>query len=520
MGPTAQRPAPVVAAGAQTRLEVRGISKSYGGVAALKNGSITCRSGEVHLLLGENGAGKSTFIKALAGVVRPDQGHIAIDHRDVQFSSPNDARKAKISTVFQELSLIPTLSVWQNIWLGQERMHNGRLEKKTMRQTAQKFLDKLGSQASLHTLVEALPLAEQQLVEVAKSLICDPRLWILDEPTSSLYPEQVEHLFTLIAEKKGQGCSVIYITHRLAEAFRIADTVTIFRDGSVVGTYPAPEISAETAVKLMSGGDERAKVRYVPFGKTLANVERKPSLKAVPRLAVRDLQVGSQVRHINFDLYPGEILGIAGLQGHGQESILYALSGHLRSKGLLRLDGEPIRLPSPGAAIQKGIILLSGDRRDKSVLVSSTARLNMALSSLGRRQVMGWIKFRQETDEVQTVARQLFLKTESLLQDAGDLSGGTQQKLAIGRVLLTRPRVVILDDPTRGVDVGTKAEFYALLEELATEGLAIILSSSDTAELVELANRVLVLRSGQVAAVLAAPGDITVDRIVKEAFQK
>lgn len=501
---------------ARPTLEAQNIAKSYGGVTALKNGGITCREGEVHLLLGENGAGKSTFIKVLAGVIRPDHGTILLDGQAVRFSSPADARRSKISTVFQELSLIPTLSVWQNIWLGQEVVRKGRLARSDMRDAARHLLEQLGIQTSPDAMVSELSMAEKQLVEVAKSLVCEPRIWILDEPTSSLYPEQVEYLFHLVAEKTAQGCSVIYISHRLAEAFRIANQVTIFRDGSKVGTYSSDEISTETAVKLMSAGDERAQVRQASVTWRRPIKERNES---APRLSVRDLNVGTKARDINFDLYPGEILGIAGLQGHGQEEILYALSGHVHFTGTLLLDGQQLKLGSPRNAIRKGIVLLSGDRREKSVLLSSSGRINMALSSLGRRQVMGFIKFNREMIEVKSIAQQLFVKPEYLYKQAGDLSGGTQQKLAIGRVLLTRPKVLILDDPTRGVDVSTKRDFYALLQDLTSDGLAIILSSSDTTELVEVANRVLVLRSGKIISLLNNPAEITVDRIVQEAFQ-
>ena len=475
----------------------------------------------IHLLLGENGAGKSTFIKVLAGVIRPDQGQMFLESLPMRFSSPNAARKMGVSAVFQELSLIPTLSVWQNIWLGQEILRNGHLALDAMRLTAEKWMKKLGAKTSVDAIVSQLTLADQQLVEVAKSLVCDPKIWVLDEPTSSLYQEQVERLFDLIRERKSQGCSVIYITHRLAEAFRIADKVTIFRDGTKIGTYLASEISAHTAVTLMSAEDERSKAHFASFRNILTNAPLPADVESsTPRLVVKNLQVGSKVKHLTFDLYPGEILGFAGLQGHGQEEILYALSGALNFSGSVKLDGELVHLRTPRVAIRKGIILLSGDRKDTSVLVSSSARNNIALSSLDRRQFMGWIKIQEEKDEVDTVSKQLFLKQDYLDRSAGDLSGGSQQKLAIGRVLLARPRILILDDPTRGVDVNTKTDFYSLLKELASEGMAIILSSSDTSELVELADRVLVLRSGQVVAVLSKPEDITVDRIVQEAFQK
>lgn len=476
-------------------IEVRGVSKRYGGIVALSDASFSARAGEVHALIGENGAGKSTFIQILSGAARHDGGTITLAGADYRPANPDAARALGIAAVFQELSLIPDLTVEQNIWLRNEprtllRTVNGRALRA---QTLELFQRYSFPQIDPGQELRRLTLAERQVVEIAKGLAKSPRILILDEATSALPAREAQWLLALSRQLADEGKLVIFISHRMGEVRQIADRLTIFRNGMTVGAHVAKEISDDDIVTQMIG---RQLGRLYP--------ERQDRRTERLALRVKNLTSGSRLNGVTFDLREGEVLGVGGLQGHGQRELLQSLFGATRASGTIELWGKPTTVGNPRDALtgRDGIALVPEDRRGQGLLLTKSVRENLTLSVIPRFTDRGLLSRGKEAALVSQMVDFLRIKAGTPEQLAGTLSGGNQQKVIFGKMLLTEARVLLLYDPTRGVDVGTKGEIFHLMRDLAAKGYAILFYSSDLPELVHVADRVMVLRGGRVAAML------------------
>lgn len=476
-------------------IEARSVDKRYGGIVALSEASFSARAGEVHALLGENGAGKSTFIQILSGAVHHDGGSISVDGIDYRPANPDAAQARGIAAVFQELSLIPDLTVEQNIWFRREpRNLIGMVDRRELRRRTLELLQKYRFPELVPDReLRRLTLAERQIVEVAKGLAKDPRILILDEATSSLPAKEAEWLLALTRQLAAEGRLVIFISHRMAEVRAIADRLTIFRNGKTVAVHEAGAVSDDEIVTQMIG---RHLDRLYP--------ERIATATERVALRVKNFGSGSRLSGVDFDLCEGEVLGVGGLQGHGQRELFQALFGASRSTGTLELWGKPASIRNPRQALtgRDGIALVPEDRRGQGLLLGKSVRENLTLSVIRRFSSSGLLDDNREAALVKQMVDFLHIKAGTPEQLAGTLSGGNQQKVIFGKMLLTEARVLLLYDPTRGVDVGTKGEIFQLMRDLAAKGYAILFYSSDLPELVHVADRVLVLRNGRIAALL------------------
>ncbi len=475
-------------------LSARNVSKRYGGVVALADGNLDVQSGEVVALLGANGSGKSTLSKVITGVIAPNEGQLHLDGAAVTFSSPQAAKKVGITAVYQELSLVPDLTVAENIWLTHEPRRGGLVDYKTMRARTAELLRLFEGtvQPSLgpDVLVRDLPPDERQVVEILKAYSLQPRLMILDEATASLDSRQVARLFDLVQRWKQDGMAIVFVSHRMDEIFRVADRATVLRNGRSVGDRVIAQTSEQELVGLMIEG--------LPAPESAAGAA--PVAEAPVRLAVANLSAGV-VKDISFDLHDGELLGIGGLRGQGQSDLLLAIFGAISFEGSLTLSGEPVHFRHPRQAMQNDVAFVPGDRGSEGVLMIRSILDNLHLPSWPRYGVP--LNMAQARQDAVRQAEDLRIVMESLDAPVSTLSGGNAQKVVIGKWLLRKPRLLLLDDPTKGVDVGAKAEFYALLTALRAAGTAILFYSSDDEELLGLCNRVLVLHDGEIQAELA-----------------
>lgn len=485
------------------------LAKSFGGVRALNGASFAAAPGEVHALVGENGAGKSTLIKILGGRLRPDAGSMRLKGEAVELHGPGEAHRRGAWTVFQELTLLPWMTVAENLLLGDEpRGALGLIDRRRMSRDADAALARLGIRhIDPDALVEDIPLAARQIVEIVRVVIREPAILLLDEPTSSLGEHEVAWLFDLIRELRAQQTCIVFTSHRWNEIASIADRITIFRNGAEVGTYRA--IEEREAITLMTG--QRLDTLFPPV----------PPLAAeVPMLEAQDLAAPG-ISAIGFTLRRGEILGVGGLTGHGHRELFLTLFGALRAeRGTILVGGEALRLRGPRDAIRAGlgIALVPEDRKTEGLLLPMTIRDNLTLAILERISRLGVIEAGAEAERTRRLADALQIKTPSLMQPAGSLSGGNQQKVLIGRWLLAESRILLLYDVTRGVDIATKHEIYELMVRLIGEGRAILFYSSDAEELAHLCHRVLVMREGRIAAELAAP-NLSAEAIVAAAVR-
>ena len=476
-------------------LEARSVKKRYGGIVALSDGNLSARTGEVHGLLGENGAGKSTLIQILAGAVRADDGAINLGGQPIAFKNPVEAQQSGISVVFQELSLIPDLTVEQNIWFRREPLTAARTVKRgDLRRMTLDLFDRYAFPKLKPDLdVRRMNLAERQVVEVAKALARSPKVLILDEATSALAPSETQWLLGLTRKFARDGGLVVFISHRLGEVREIADRITIFRNGATVAAYETAKVNDDTIIADMLG---RQMERLYP--------ERVATATGRLALKVRGLAVPNRLFGVDVDLKQGEVLGVGGLQGHGQRELFQALFGVGKSKGALELWGAPASIRSPRQALSgaNGIALVPEDRRNHGLLLLKSVRENLTLSVMSRFTRNGLTDGRKERALVDQMIAKLKIKVGSPEQLAGTLSGGNQQKVIFGKMLLTEAKVLLLYDPTRGIDVGTKGEIFILMRELAAQGYAILFYSSDLDELTHVADRVIVLRAGRIEATL------------------
>ncbi len=484
-------------------LEGQGLSRNFPGVRALADMDFDLRSGEVHILFGENGAGKSTLINILSGALRPSSGQVLLEGKPLALHSVHDARKAGIAAVFQEFSLAPDLTVEQNLYLGAELTGFGLLNKRAMRRKARQALAELGFKLSAGSLVGSLSRAEQQMVEIAKAMLTEPRVLILDEPTASLTEAEVRQLFRLVRRIKAEGVGIIYITHRMGEIQEIGDRVTVMRNGEHIATLEARAADKTQLVELMTGrsfGNFYPRIAFAP-GETLLSIEG---------LSTQDRRVG----HVSLEVHAGEIVGLAGLVGCGKSEIGRACFGLERlAGGEIVFLGERIEHPSPKKLLQRGLTYVPSDRIREGLLLERSTRENLSLSALPTPQLSrwGWLHRHREARFARELGQRMGVTPLSLERHVAAYSGGNKQKVLLGRSLASDQRLIILDEPTIGIDVGAKAEIYRLLGELVESGVGILLISSDLPEVLSLSHRVYVVHAGHIADCL------TDTRITEEA---
>ncbi|MGH3244441.1 MAG: sugar ABC transporter ATP-binding protein [Spirillospora sp.] len=495
-------------------LAVEEVSKSFAGNRVLDRVSFDVRAGEVLALVGENGAGKSTVLSLVTGLLAPDSGRILYDGEPLRSWSPHRAREVGIGSVHQELSLNPHQTVAENVFLGQWPSRRGLIRRRDLARRARPLLDRVGLDVDPLTRAGRLPLGQQQLVELAKALASGPRLLILDEATSALDDDQVTSVFTVVDELRAADSSVIIVSHRMGELFAVADRLTVLKDGEVMATRERVETDHDDIVRLMIG---RELSDLFPPKAGAAAAPTADSTGAKPVLRARDLTVHGACTGVDLDLEPGRIIGLGGLQGQGQRAVLRALFGLARHTGRIELDGRPVRLASPREAIRNRIAYVPEDRKVEGLHVAQTVRANLALTNLdvvtpGRRLLT--VDRDAEARLVDDLVERMRIRVTGPEQEARRLSGGNQQKVALARWLPSEPRILLLAEPTRGIDVGTKREIYHLLRRLADGGVAVLITSGDTMELVGLCDEVAVMYEGSVVERLAG-AELTEERLVR-----
>jgi galactofuranose transport system ATP-binding protein len=484
-------------------LEARGITKRFAGVTALDAVNFEVRAGESIALMGENGAGKSTLIKVLTGVYQPDEGEVRLSGSVVTFGRPLDAQRAGVSTIYQEVNLVPLMSVAQNIFLGREpRNRLGLIDRKTMHAEAHRLLGAYGIDVNVRRPLRSLPLGIQQMVALARAVSINARVVIMDEPTSSLEVREVETLFRVIAQLRSEGIAIVYVSHRMDEIYQVCDRVAVLRDGKSVHVGALADLPRVELVSLMLG---RSVERVERAG--LTAFTRVKESQAPPVLVATDLSRAHQIDGIDMTIKPGEVVGLGGLLGSGRSETLKAMAGVMNiDRGQVQVDGRTVRSGSIGASIRAGIVMLPEDRKAEGIIPGLSVRDNIVLAALPRLSTAGFSSRRNQDAVVDVFMKRLRIKASSPDQLVSELSGGNQQKVMIARWLAMSPKVLLLDEPTRGIDVGAKAEVQGLIDELAREGLAIVLVSSEVEEVVEGSTRVVVLRDGSIATELSGDG--------------
>jgi rhamnose transport system ATP-binding protein len=474
-------------------IELVGVSKRFGAIQALKEVDLSLYAGEVHALVGENGAGKSTLVKILAGVHRPDRGLLKISGEAVELRSPAQAQAAGIAVIHQEPTLFPDLDVAENVFMGhQPRDRLGRIDWRRMYREVEQLLQSLGVELNVYLPVRGLSVADRQLVEIARALSQDARVLIMDEPTASLSPREVEELFTIVEQLRARQVAILFVSHRLEEVFRLASRVTVLRDGQRVITAPAQDLTPEETVRHMVGRELAAL-----FPKEEAAVGEVV-------LEVRHLSRAGLFRDVSFQLRRGEILGLAGLVGAGRTEVARVLFGIDQAEsGEILVDGRPVSIRSPRDAMRYGIAYVPEDRHQQGLVLDFSIARNITLSILKRVARFSLIRSRQELKIAADYAERLHVRGGRLTQPVRALSGGNQQKVVLGKWLATEPRILILDEPTRGIDIGAKAEVHRIVSELAARGLAILLISSELPEILAMSDRVLVMHEGRISGLFS-----------------
>ena len=484
-------------------LEMRGISKTFfGTVRALKGVELSVYPGEVHALMGENGAGKSTLMKVLAGAFRADPGgEIRINGTPVRIDDPRAAKAHGIAIIYQELALAPNLTVAENIYLGRELGSAGVADRRGMVEGSRAVLDRLGASFGPQSLVADLSIAERQMVEIARALHARSTILVMDEPTTALSSRETDALFALIRRLRADGLAIVYISHRMAEVYELADRVSVLRDGGYVGSLGRDEIRPETIVRMMVGRDLSS------FYKK----EHRSGVHNDPVLKVDGLGDGRRVLDCSFTLHAGEVLGLAGLVGAGRTELARLIYGaDPKTGGTIELAGKPVRIDSPEQAIEAGLVYLTEDRKGLGLFLDMAVASNITLGVIGRDAKFGGMLdrargWRRATEAIAALG----IRVASPTVEVGSLSGGNQQKVMLSRLLETKPKVLILDEPTRGVDIGAKSEIYRIIDSLAQSGVGVLVISSELPEIVGIADRVLVMREGRLAGEVG--GDTGVD---------
>ena len=492
----------------QNILELRKISKSFSGVEVLHDVSFELRPGKVHALLGENGAGKSTLVKIITGVHQPDKGEILLDNSPVQFNNTHNSRQAGIAAIYQELTLFPDLDVAENIFVGRQPLGVGRrVDWRKLYAEAGKLLDSLGVKLDLKQKARSLSIAQQQMVEIARAFSIKARILIMDEPTSSLTLNEVADLFRLVQRLRSEGTAIIFISHRLEELFEIADRVTVLRDGAYVDTRSMKDTTRDDLIRMM-------------VGRTISNLFPKQEVKPGDViLKVQNLTRGGSFQDVSFELRRGEILGLAGLVGAGRTNVARAIFGvEPATSGDLEIDGRQVVVTSPQQAIGLGLAYVPEDRQLHGLIPAMHITSNISLPMLDEYSRMGWLQEKSERKSTYEAARQMEVRANNIWQLARELSGGNQQKVVLAKWLSTKPRILILDEPTRGIDVGTKAAVHELMSKLAAEGMAILMISSELPEILGMSDRIIVMREGRVTAQLSR-AEATQEKIISAATQ-
>lgn len=470
-------------------LVMKGITKSFPGVKALQNVNFSLLAGEVHFLLGENGAGKSTLMKVLSGVYKEDAGEVWINGELVDISSPKKAASHGIGIIHQEMNLVPELSVWENIYLGRELTDRlGFVNAAAMQSQTALLLAKLGSGINSADIVADLSIGEQQMVEIAKALSSETKILIMDEPTAALTERETEKLFDIIRQLAKSGVGIVYISHRMEELFVLSDRVTVLRDGTYVGTVETQTTTFDNLIKMMVGRDMTTR-----FPKQITQLGREV-------LRVEGLSRHNELENISFSVRAGEILGIAGLMGAGRTEVGRAIFGaDPIDKGDIFIDGQKCIIQSPADAIRAGIGFITEDRKQQGLVLTMSVGENMSLASLASFCEQGFIKEDAESKMIAGNIKQLNIRTPDAVQLVKNLSGGNQQKVVIAKWLATNPKVLIMDEPTRGVDVGAKAEIYNIMNMLTAAGVGIIMISSELPEILGMSDSVLVMSRGRIS---------------------
>jgi len=479
-------------------LAARGITKRFGGVKALDGAELEIRAGQVMAVMGENGAGKSTLMKVLAGVYQDYEGRIILDGHEVTFTSPRHAQEQGVAIIHQELNLIPNLSVVENIFLGREPLDRiGLIDYRRMRREASALLHRLDLDVDPGVPVSSLRVGQQQVVEIARAIALKARVIIMDEPTSAISEREVDVLFGLIDALKRDGVAIVYISHKMDEVFRIADQITVMRDGRTVGSAPRTQLSQDDVVRMMVGRDLK------DFFVQADSAKGKDVLRVEDiRLPHPDRPGDFLVKDVSFSVAAGEVLGIFGLMGAGRSELLETIFGlHAgRSHGRVFLEGRQVRIESCADAIAAGLALVPEDRKREGLVMDMSVAANISLASLERLERVGFVSSRRELAMAGELGQRLSIRTASLRQPVKHLSGGNQQKVVIAKWLATQPKVLLLDEPTRGIDVNAKNQIYQLIHELAAAGLAIVVVSSELPEILAIAGRIIVLSEGRQTA--------------------
>lgn len=477
--------------GAEYILELNHISKSFPGVKALDDVTLHVRPGTVHSLMGENGAGKSTLMKCLFGIYTFDAGEIILDGKAIRFSNPSEALHNHVSMVHQELNQVLNQTVMENMWLGRFPMKHGLIDDKKMYDETKKIFDDLDIQVDPRVKIGTLKVSQKQMIEIAKAVSYDSKVIVMDEPTSSLTEKEVEHLFRIIRKLIAKNTSIIYISHKMEEILKISDDVTVMRDGKWIATKSAKEITIGEIIQMMVGRE--LKDRYP---------EKKAKVGDV-LMEVQDLSTANPAfEGVNFKLHKGEILGIAGLVGSKRTEILETLFGiRMKGEGKILVEGQEVKNRSPKEAMQNGFAMLTEERRSDGIFGDLSVGFNMTIANLQKYKKTGLLKSTSMKKDTEKMIQAMNVKTPSDKVKIGNLSGGNQQKVILGRWLLTEPKILLLDEPTRGIDVGAKFEIYQLINELAEQGKGIIIVSSEMPELFGISDRILVMSNGRQSAI-------------------
>lgn len=476
------------------KIEMKGINKAFGSNQVLKDAGFVLEDGEVHALMGENGAGKSTLMKILTGVYTGDAGTVIVDGKEVIYKSPQEAEKAGIVFIYQELNVLFDLTVEENLFMGKEITKGfGICDKKAMRKKAQEAMDKMGVKIPINAVMSDLSVGQQQMVEICKALMVDAKVLIMDEPTAALTQSETEGLFKLIKSLRKKGVSIVYISHRMEEIFELCDRITILRDGTYVGTEKIKDINMDDIVRMMIGREigERFPARDAKIGKEMLRVE--------------GLTKGKTFKDVNFSVKAGEVLGVSGLMGAGRTEIMHAIFGNLPfESGKIFIEGKEVTIKNAREAINAGIGFITEDRKTEGLLLEKSISENIALANLGKISDKSVVKKSKVDELVKKGIDEFHIKCFGPDHECNNLSGGNQQKVVFAKWVYTDPKILILDEPTRGVDIGAKKEIYSVINDLAAKGVAIILVSSELPEVLGMSDRIMVVHEGKITGIIDA----------------
>ena len=474
------------------QIKMQGIDKAFGSNQVLKNAGFELRDGEIHALMGENGAGKSTLMKILTGVYTRDAGTVTVDGQEVVYKSPQEAEKAGIVFIYQELNVLFDLTVEENLFMGKEITKGfGVCDKKAMRAKAQEVMDKMGVQIPVNAVMSELSVGQQQMVEICKALMVDAKVLIMDEPTAALTESETKVLFEVIESLKAKGVSIVYISHRMEEIFQLCDRITILRDGQYVGTENIRDITMDGVVQMMIGREigERYPQRNVEIGPEVLRVE--------------GLTHEKLFRDVSFAVRAGEVLGVSGLMGAGRTEIMQAIFGNLPVRsGRVFIDGQEVQIKNPREAIAAGIGFITEDRKTEGLLLEKSIAENIELCNLGKVSGRGVLSAKKGAELVKKGIEEFRIKCFGPDHECGNLSGGNQQKVVLAKWIYTDPKILILDEPTRGVDIGAKKEIYSVINDMAAKGVAVIMVSSELPEVLGMSDRIMVVHEGHVTGII------------------